>query len=178
MSRWVDLDFRINFVVRVHGMVQLLLMKADSDLQLYISPVNWKPDNPPVPISTPASFAGDLFKQIGYYRTLGWAEATWPLNEGRMDEQTFMDDLDKAFDDRAQVILSRLERGQLGHAGRRDRVDRPRPAHDVAADGRAAPDVRRRAGRQVRRFNPARLPARRPVRRRGARACRSRARRS
>ena len=36
---------------------------------------------------------GDLFKQLGYYRTLGWAEATWPLNEGRMDEQTFMDDL-------------------------------------------------------------------------------------
>ena len=109
MSRWIDLDFRINFVVRVHGMVQLLLMKADSDLQLYISPVNWKPDAPPVPMSSPASFSGDLFKQLGYYRTLGWAEATWPLNEGRMDEQTFMADLEKAFDDRAHVILSRLE---------------------------------------------------------------------
>jgi predicted AlkP superfamily phosphohydrolase/phosphomutase len=108
MSRWVDLDFRINFLVRVHGMVQLLLMKADTELQLYISPVNWKPDNPPVPMSAPASFSGDLFKQLGYFRTLGWAEATWPLNEGRMDEQTFMDDLYKAFDDRAQVILSRL----------------------------------------------------------------------
>jgi predicted AlkP superfamily phosphohydrolase/phosphomutase len=60
-------------------------------------------------MSSPASFSGDLFKQLGYFRTLGWAEATWPLNEGRMDEQTFMDDLDKAFDDRAHVILSRLE---------------------------------------------------------------------
>ena len=109
MSRWVDLEFRINAVVRIHGMVQLLLMKADSDLQLYMSPVNWKPDAPPVPMSSPASFSGDLFKQLGYFRTLGWAEATWPLNEGRMDEQTFMDDLDKAFDDRAHVILWRLE---------------------------------------------------------------------
>jgi predicted AlkP superfamily phosphohydrolase/phosphomutase len=109
MSRWVDLEFRINFLVRLHGMVQLLLMKADSELQLYISPVNWKPDSPPVPMSSPASFSADLFKELGYYRTLGWAEATWPLNEGRMDEQTFMDDLDKAFDDRAHVILSRLE---------------------------------------------------------------------
>src|SRR4051794_553390 len=108
MSRWVDLEFRINFLVRLHGMVQLLLMKADNDLQLYISPVNWKPDEAPVPMSSPASFSGDLFKQLGYYRTLGWAEATWPLNEGRMDEQTFMDDLEKAFDDRAHVILSRL----------------------------------------------------------------------
>ena len=108
MSRWVDLDFRINFVVRLHGMVQLLLIKADSELQLYISPVNWKPDNPPLPMSAPASLSADLFKQVGYYRTLGWAEATWPLNEGRMDEATFMEDLYKAFDDRKQVILSRL----------------------------------------------------------------------
>ena len=109
MSRWIDLEFRVNFLVRLHGMAQLLLMKADNELQLYISPVNWKPDAPPLPISSPASFAGDLFERLGYYRTLGWAEATWPLNEGRMDEQTFMEDLYKAFDDRGQVILSRID---------------------------------------------------------------------
>jgi predicted AlkP superfamily phosphohydrolase/phosphomutase len=109
MSRWIDLEFRVNFLVRLHGMAQLLLMNADRELQLYISPVNWKPDNPPLPMSSPASFAGDLFQRIGHYRTLGWAEATWPLNEGRMDEHTFMEDLYKAFDDRAQVILSRID---------------------------------------------------------------------
>jgi predicted AlkP superfamily phosphohydrolase/phosphomutase len=108
LSKWIDLDFKVNVFIRLHGMAQMLLMKADSELQLYISPVNWKPDNPPLPISSPASFAGDLFRRIGYYRTLGWAEATWPLNEGRMDERTFMDDLHKAFDDRAQVILDRI----------------------------------------------------------------------
>src|SRR4051812_36713346 len=109
MSRWIDLDFRINLLVRIHGMAQLLLMNADNELQLYISPVNWKPDNPPLPMSSPASFSGDLFERLGYYRTLGWAEATWPLNEGRMDEATFMADLYRAFDDRAQVILNRID---------------------------------------------------------------------
>ena len=109
MSRWIDLDFRINFLVRVHGMAQMLLMNAGSELQLYVSPVNWKPDNPPAPMSSPASFAPDLFERLGYYRTLGWAEATWPLNEGRMDERTFMEDLYRAFDDRAQVILNRID---------------------------------------------------------------------
>ena len=109
MSRWIDLDFKVNFFVRVHGMAQLLLLNAGSELQLYVSPVNWKPDNPPVPMSSPASFAGELFERLGYYRTLGWAEATWPLNEGRMDEKTFMTDLYKAFDDRAQVILNRID---------------------------------------------------------------------
>jgi predicted AlkP superfamily phosphohydrolase/phosphomutase len=112
MSRWVDIEFRVNFLVRLHGMAQLLLMNADKELQLYMSPVNWKPDAPPLPISSPSSFAGDLFHRLGHFRTLGWAEATWPLNEGLMDERTFMEDLYKAFDDRAQVILSRIDAGR------------------------------------------------------------------
>jgi predicted AlkP superfamily phosphohydrolase/phosphomutase len=105
---WIDLTFKVNFVVRLRGMVQMLLMNAGSELQLYVSPVNFKPDDPPVPISSPARFAADLHKGIGNFRTLGWAEATWALNEGRMDEKTFMDDLMVAFDDRAKVILHRL----------------------------------------------------------------------
>jgi predicted AlkP superfamily phosphohydrolase/phosphomutase len=112
MSRWINLDFTINVFVRIHGMAQLLLMNAGNELQVYVSPVNWKPDNPPVPMSFPSSFSGELFDRLGYYRTLGWAEATWPLNEGRMDEKTFMEDLFKAFDDRAQVILNRIDSRQ------------------------------------------------------------------
>ena len=106
---WIDLTFKVNFIVRVHGMVQMLLVNAGNELQLYVSPVNFKPDQPPVPMSFPASFSADLYKEIGNYRTLGWAEATWALNEGRMDEKTFMDDLMVAFDDRARVILHRVD---------------------------------------------------------------------
>src|SRR5437867_11889321 len=111
-SKWIDLDFRINLLVRVHGMAQLYLIGAGSELQLYVSPVNWKPDTPPAPMSAPASFAGDLYQRLGPYRTLGWAEATWPLNEDRIDEKAFMDDLYRAIDDRAQVILQRLDARQ------------------------------------------------------------------
>ena len=110
-SKWVNVRFDINFLMRVHGMVQLLVMNAGNELQLYVSPVNFRPDAPPTPMSYPEDFAEKIFKKIGPYRTLGWAEATWPLNEGRMDEKTFMDDLYKAFDDRAQVILNRLTSG-------------------------------------------------------------------
>jgi predicted AlkP superfamily phosphohydrolase/phosphomutase len=106
---WIDLTFEINFVVRLHGMVQMLLMNAGNELQLYVSPVNFKPDQPPVPMSYPDGFSAELYREIGNYRTLGWAEATWPLDEGRMDEKTFMDDLMVAFDDRARVILHRID---------------------------------------------------------------------
>ena len=112
LEPWIDLDFRFNFLVRVHGMTQLLLMNADNELQLYVSPVNWKPDEPPMPISYSAGFAGDLFEKLGHYRTLGWAEATWPLNEGRMDE--------------ADV------HGRSVPGLRRPRADHPRPAERPA----------------------------------------------
>ena len=109
-SPWIDLTFKVNFIVRLHGMAQMLLVNAGSELQLYVSPVNFKPDQPPIPISSPSAFAGELYKEVGNYRTLGWAEATWALNEGRMDEKTFMDDLMVAFDDRAKVILNRVDK--------------------------------------------------------------------
>lgn len=108
-SRWINLDFKVNLLIRLHGMLQMYLVNANDEFQLYVSPINWKPDAPPLPMSFPDSFAGDLYERLGPYRTLGWAEATWPLNEGRMDEKTFMDDLYRAFDDRAQVILSRID---------------------------------------------------------------------
>jgi predicted AlkP superfamily phosphohydrolase/phosphomutase len=111
-SKWINLDFEINLLVRVHGMAQLYLINAGQELQLYVSPVNWRPDSPPAPMSSPASFAADIYERLGPYRTLGWAEATWPLNEDRLDEKTFMDDLFRAFDDRAQVILQRLDAKQ------------------------------------------------------------------
>jgi predicted AlkP superfamily phosphohydrolase/phosphomutase len=111
-SKWINLDFTINMLVRVHGMAQLYLINAGPELQLYISPVNWKPDNPPAPMSSPASLSADIYERLGPYRTLGWAEATWPLNEDRIDEKVFMDDLFRAFDDRAQVILQRMDTRQ------------------------------------------------------------------
>ncbi len=108
-SKWVPLEFRVNFLVRLYGMAQLYLIRAHGELQLYISPVNFRPEAPVVPISSPASFSKDLYEQLGTFRTLGWAEATWPLNEDRIDEQAFLDDLFRAFDDRAQVILHEID---------------------------------------------------------------------
>ncbi|MFP5379430.1 MAG: alkaline phosphatase family protein, partial [Vicinamibacteria bacterium] len=108
-SRWIDLEFRVNAFVRLRGMAQMYLATAGQELQLYVSPVNWHPEAPPTDMSSPASFARDLYERLGHFRTLGWAEATWALNEERIDEQTFLDDLHAAFDDRAQVILSRVD---------------------------------------------------------------------
>jgi predicted AlkP superfamily phosphohydrolase/phosphomutase len=154
-SKWITLEFRVNYLVRLHGMAQLFLTKADKDVQLYVSPVNFRPDKPPVAISSPASFAANIFDRLGFFRTLGWAEATWPLNEDRLDEKAFMDDLYRAFDDRAQVILHRLDARQwdvlVGVIESTDRVqhmmwrflDPQHPMYDEALAARFGDTVER-----------------------------------
>ncbi len=110
-SDWVPLTFKFNFLVKAHGMTQFYVVRADKELQLYASPVNLDPRNPPIPISKPGDFAPRLAKQLGLYRTLGWAEsADKALNEGRLSEADFMYDSEKAFDDRERVIFKNLER--------------------------------------------------------------------
>jgi predicted AlkP superfamily phosphohydrolase/phosphomutase len=111
-SRWLDVAFEINALLRVHGLVQLFLIRAGTELQLYISPVHWHPNNPPSPISAPRSFARELYDRLGPYRTLGWNAATAALNDERIDEAAFMDDIDRAFQDRAETILSRIDAHQ------------------------------------------------------------------
>jgi predicted AlkP superfamily phosphohydrolase/phosphomutase len=163
-SKWVTLEFRVNMLMRIQGMAQIYLIKADKDLQLYISPVNFRPDKPPVPISAPANFSEQLYERLGFFRTLGWAEATWPLNEDRIDEKAFMDDLYRAFDDRSQVILNRVDAGQwellVGVVESTDRVqhmmwrflDHEHPMYndaDAAKYGDAIERVYRRADQLV-----------------------------
>lgn len=109
-SEWTPVTFSVNFIVKIHGMTQFFLQKADSELQIYAHPVNWDPRNPPVPISKPDSFAPDLAKRIGLYRTIGWAESMdKSLQELRTDEASFLYDADKAFDDREKLIFERLK---------------------------------------------------------------------
>jgi predicted AlkP superfamily phosphohydrolase/phosphomutase len=110
-SGWVPLTFKVNFLISVHGMTQFYVVRADRELQLYASPVNMDPRDPPIPISKPDGFAPELAKEIGLYRTLGWAEsADKPLNEGRLDEATFLYDSERAFEDREKVIFKSLEK--------------------------------------------------------------------
>jgi predicted AlkP superfamily phosphohydrolase/phosphomutase len=108
-SAWVPLTFKFNVLVKAHGMTQFHVIRADNELQVYASPVNLDPRDPPIPISAPPGYSKELAGQIGLYRTLGWAEATMALNEGRLDEADFMYDANKAMDDRERIFLKNLE---------------------------------------------------------------------
>src|SRR5262245_3346769 len=110
-SDWVPLTFKVNTFIQLHAMTQFFIQRADSELQIYAHPANFDPRNPPTPISKPDSFAPDLAKRIGLYRTVGWAESMdKSLQELRTDEASFLHDADKAFDDREKIIFENLKK--------------------------------------------------------------------
>lgn len=144
-SKWIAVDFNRSLFSRPRGMIEFCLVHAASTFALYASPIHWKPDRPPAPLSSPARLSADLYERIGPYRTLGWAEATAALDEGLIDEKAFMDDVYRAFDDRAQIILQRIDTRKwdllVGEVDSVDRVqhvmwrlmDPAHPAHDRTA---------------------------------------------
>jgi predicted AlkP superfamily phosphohydrolase/phosphomutase len=111
-SPWVPLTFKVNFLLSLHGMTQFYVVQAGRELQLYASPVNLDPRDPPMPLSKPDGFSARLAKELGGpYRTLGWAEsADKALQEGRLDEGAFVYDSERAFEDREKLIFKSLEK--------------------------------------------------------------------
>jgi predicted AlkP superfamily phosphohydrolase/phosphomutase len=95
--RWsglFEMRFRFNPLVEVVGLGRFFLMECNSRLRLYLSPISMHPSHVPahVSLSQPHSYAAELAKAIGPYKTIGWAADTWALNTGFIDEAPFLDD--------------------------------------------------------------------------------------
>ena len=143
-SKWIPVDFSHSFFARPTGLIQFCLVHAASTFALYASPINWNPNHPPAPLSSPARFASDLYERVGTYTTLGWPEPTSALDAGLIDERAFMASVDRAFDDRAQIMLQRIDTRKwdllVGEIDAVDHVqhvmwrlmDPAHPAHDRA----------------------------------------------
>lgn len=108
-SRWLEISVRLNLLTRIRGLVQLHLVKAGNDVQVYVSPIQWHPAAPPSPISSPAAAAARLFERLGTYRTLVWPEAGWALADGWLSDASFLAAQDDTFSDRAEALLNRVD---------------------------------------------------------------------
>jgi len=107
-SRWFDFTFRINAFLKIHGVGRFYILETFPELKVYLCPINFDPRNPPVPLSYPKNFSAQLAKVVGIYKTLGWAHDTWSLNEEKVDEQVFLEDLLETMDKYAALLYHEL----------------------------------------------------------------------
>lgn len=114
LSDWVKLSFRTALGIRAAGICRLQLTEMDAHVSLYLTPISLDPEQPAMPISHPSYYATYLAKKIGPYSTLGLAEDTWALNEGVIDDGTFLKQTWDVNTEREAMFFAALDRLRTG----------------------------------------------------------------
>jgi predicted AlkP superfamily phosphohydrolase/phosphomutase len=151
LSDWIPLAFRAAPFVKIRGLCRMQVTEMGEHVSLYVTPISLDPEHPAMPISHPSYYATYLAKAIGPYSTLGLAEDTWALNEGVIDDATFLTqawDIDAERQRMFFTALDRLREGALvcvfdatdrvQHMFWRE-IDPSHPAAQVARDTGGAP---------------------------------------
>lgn len=89
-SDWVQVEFElIPYVQTVTGICRFYIKEMSPDFKLYVTPINIDPSNPALPISTPESYAQELYRCCGNFYTQGMPEETKALSWGVFDHHDF-----------------------------------------------------------------------------------------
>jgi len=113
-SDWLRVKFRTGLLQSVSGMVRFHLIRLAPILELYASPVNFDPEAPLFPISSPPGFARELARQVGTFYTTGMVEDHGGLNNGRFDEDAYTQQCNQVLRERSAMMQYELERLREG----------------------------------------------------------------
>jgi len=110
-SGWVQFDFPFNPLISLHGIGRFRLQSLQPDVRLYLSPIQFDPENlPPIlDITTPSDFVDALTEKFGRFKTQGWAIDTWSITEGTIDEKVFLEDVEATVSKSAEMLYDSIE---------------------------------------------------------------------
>jgi predicted AlkP superfamily phosphohydrolase/phosphomutase len=107
-SDWFRVKFRITPFLSISSICRFYVLEVSPDLRLYMSPLDIDPESPALPVSDPKDFTDELARKYGLFKTLGWWHDTWALNEEKIDEGVFLDDLFRTTESLEKVTLDEL----------------------------------------------------------------------
>jgi predicted AlkP superfamily phosphohydrolase/phosphomutase len=90
-SPWTPVVFRPGLGLKVRAIAKFRIASLEPKFEMYMTPLNIDPDRPALPISHPFIYSVYLSKLLGRFITLGEANDTWALNEGALDEKSFLE---------------------------------------------------------------------------------------
>jgi predicted AlkP superfamily phosphohydrolase/phosphomutase len=109
-SSWAPIRFSAAPFAAIRGIVRLHLVQGFPSLRLYVSPINFDPRDPAMPISSPPDYARELSERIGLFHTLGMAEETWSLNNGDLTDDAYLDMIKTVLAEREAMLFDTLAR--------------------------------------------------------------------
>jgi len=112
-SDWVEWTFDLSPAYAVKAISRYFATEVGDTVRIYMTCLQFHPEAPYVPISTPESFAADLVKRGGLYKTIGWAYDTKALERDDMTEAMFLEDVRRTMDWREQLVLDEMDAGNF-----------------------------------------------------------------
>lgn len=111
-SDWARFTFPFNPLIKLHGIGKFRLLSIDPEVRLYLSPIQFDPENlPPIlDLTTPASFIDDLTGHFGLFKTIGWEIDTWSIDNGTIPEEVFMEDVRQTVAKSREILMGLLAR--------------------------------------------------------------------
>jgi predicted AlkP superfamily phosphohydrolase/phosphomutase len=100
----------------LHAIARFYLKEVHPEFKLYVSPLNFDPMHlpPGTSICTPEGYSKELAKEIGYFYTQGMPEDTWALNEGRLNEEEFLQQSEFVLQERIKIFKYEMDRFEEG----------------------------------------------------------------
>ena len=145
-SDWVPVDFKLIPTQSLRGMARFYLKSVTPEFQLYVSPINFDPLAPALPISHPAGYAAELARATGRYYTQGMPEDTQALKGKILTREEFLAQATIAREEEIEqyhYVLDRFRGGLLFYyIGSSDQIshmmwdtlDPTHPAYDPVKD--------------------------------------------
>ncbi len=152
-SDWVPVSFDLIPTQTLGGICRFYLRSVRPEFELYVSPINFDPKAPALPISHPDDYAAELAAESGYFYTQGMPEDVQALREKVLTREEFMaqariagEEIRRQYD----VVLDQFQSGgsprrllfyyfgnldQVSHMMFRV-IDPEHPTYDPEADGK------------------------------------------
>ena len=108
-SRWLRVKFKITPFLSIRAICRFYVLQVSPDLRLYMSPLNLDPESPALPVSYPSDYSASLASKHGLFKTLGWWHDTWALNEEKIDEGVFLEDMFQTTQTLSDITLDELK---------------------------------------------------------------------
>jgi predicted AlkP superfamily phosphohydrolase/phosphomutase len=108
-SDWVKINFKVNFFTKVSGISRFYLLSVNP-FNMYMTTVQIDPENPVQPISYPDDYSKELAREIGMFSTLGLPEDTNALNENRINDDVFIEQVDQIDEEKNKMFWYEFNR--------------------------------------------------------------------
>ncbi len=116
-SEWIPVNFTmVPHIKTVAGICRFYLKQISPHFQLYVTPINFDPMNPSLPIDAPPGFARQLAQRFGRFHTLGLPEDTGALSNGFLEDDEYLHQADLVFSETRRAwesLLDDFHRGLL-----------------------------------------------------------------